>query len=257
MKNVLITGAGRGLGKHLGEFLSKKDCFVYGTTRNLQAVKSTDRFRFLYLDLKDRDSIDQLYNHLITLNESIDVLIHNSGVAYLDPADLLDEEERRHIFEVNFFGPIRLTEKILPMMRKANQGNIIFISSIVSIDHWPYLGVYAASKAAIESVAFEWAVLLKKWDIHVSVIRPNPLPTDMQILRSKNAKNSPYPDLKERSLNWENTDDVCSIVSLILNNPSPYFAYQTGPFSEEIAQRFLNKDAYQMAVEKYQSDLKL
>lgn len=252
MKNVLITGAARGLGRCLAEFLSKNGYFIYGTTRDLQMTEDTDKFKFIYLDLRDRDSIDQLYNHLTTLNASIDVLIHNSGVAYLDPADLLDEEESRHIFEVNFFGPIYLTKKILPMMRKANSGNIIFISSIVSIDHWPYLGVYAASKAAIESVAFEWAVLLKKWNIHVSVIRPNPLPTDMQILRSKNVDNSPYPDLRERDLSWEKVDDVCLVISQILNSPSPYFAYQTGPFSEETAQHFLNKNAYQNALEQYQ-----
>ncbi len=204
MRNILITGAARGLGRHLGEFLSKKNYSVYGTTRNPKASKNSDLFRLIYLDLKESDSINLLHDHLKKMNVSIDVLIHNSGVAYLDPADVLDEEECRHTFEVNFFGPICLTTKLLPMMKRNSRGNIIFISSIVSIDHWPYLGVYSASKAAIESVAFEWAVLLKRWNIHVSVIRPNPLPTNMQILRSKNAGKSPYPELNKRELIWEN-----------------------------------------------------
>src|SRR5574342_124476 len=183
MKKILITGALRGLGKSLASFLSKQGHRVYGTTRDLNSVVGPIDFKVLELDLRKHSSIEQLSNYFTTLNESIDVIIHNAGIAYLDPADLLEESESRSIFNVNFFGPIYLTKKFLPQMRKANQGHLIFISSIVSIDHWPYLGVYSASKAAIESVAFEWAVLLKKWNIHVSVIRPNPLKTDMQIFR--------------------------------------------------------------------------
>lgn len=257
MKKILITGAARGLGRCLGEFLSQKGYFVYGTTRNLAATKDTDKFKFLYLDLRDTQSIDHLHARLVTLNESIDVLIHNAGIAYLDPADVLDDEESRHIFDVNFFGPLTLTKKILPMMRNANKGNLIFISSIVSINTWPYLGVYSASKAAIESIAFEWAILLKKWNIHVSVIRPNPLPTDMQILRSRNTNDNPYPALGKRVLNWEDIDSVCSIISLVLNSSSPEFAYETGSFSEETVQRFLRKSEYQKALKKYQTDLNL
>lgn len=255
MKNILITGVSRGLGKSLVDFLSKEGHFIYGTTRNLQDVKNTDKLKLFYLDLRDQNSIDQLCYYFTESNKTIDVLIHNSGVAYFDPADVLDDTECRHIFDVNFFGPIYLTKKILPLMRRANKGNLIFISSIVSVDHWPYLGVYAASKAAIESVAFEWAILLKQWSIHVSIVRPNPLPTDMLILRSKNTNNSPYSGMNELIFNWEDIDNVCSIISKILNNPSPHFAYQTGPFSEQTARNFLNLEAYQTALEKYQHDL--
>ncbi len=139
-------------------------------------------------------------------------------------------------------------------MRKANNGHLIFISSIVSIDHWPFLGVYSASKAAIESVAFEWAVLLKKWNIHVSVIRPNPLQTDMQILRSKNINPSPYSDLPTRDLKWESIDDVCKIISKIVKEPSTQFAFQTGPHSQKTAEYFLNESAYDISLAQYQQD---
>jgi NAD(P)-dependent dehydrogenase (short-subunit alcohol dehydrogenase family) len=207
-----------------------------------------------YLDLTNNTSIDNLVNYFNESGEVIDAVIHNSGVAYLDPADVLEEDEYRYVFDVNFFGPLCLTKKLLPLLKKQSRTNLIFISSIVSIDHWPYLGVYSASKAAMENVAFEWAVLLKKWNIHVSTIQPNPLPTDMKILRSKNAINSPYPELKDRNLIWESIDHVCEIVLEILKDASPRFQYQTGFDSKKTMQKFFKKDAYQKALDKYQKN---
>lgn len=257
MRKILITGAARGLGKCLSDFLVEKDFYVFGTTRNLQAVSPSRNLTFFYLDLTAKSSIDAMVDSLVKTEGSIDAVIHNSGVAYLDPADILGEDECRHVFDVNFFGPLYLTKKLIPIMKKQARSNLIFISSIVSIDHWPYLGVYAASKAAIEAIAFEWAVLLKKWNIHVSVVQPNPLPTDMQILRSKNAPSSPYPDLNNRRLQWENTANVCELILEILNDESPRFQYQTGPYSKRTADNFLKKNIYQKLLEKYQKALNI
>lgn len=253
MKHILITGAARGLGNSIGNFLAEKNYNVVGTTRNPQnACKSKD-LTLQRLDFLDKNSIDTFIESILTSGSSIDALIHNAGVAYLDPADVLSEEESHHIFEVNFFGPLYLTKKLLPLMKKQEKSNLIFISSIVSIDHWPHLGMYAASKAALETIAFEWAVLLTKWNIHVSVVQPNPLPTDMQILRSKNAPTSPYADLTNRSLQWEDITNVCELIFQILNADAPLFQYQTGPHSKKTADHFLKKNIYQKSLEKYQN----
>lgn len=253
MKNVLITGVAHGLGKSLSDFLIEKGFFIFGTTRYPQKLLPSNSLKIFQLDLSDRYSIEQLVDSLEESGESIDAIIHNAGVAYLDPADVLEEDECRYVFDVNFFGPLHLTKRLLPLIKMQHQAKLIFISSIVSIDHWPYLGVYAASKVALEAVAFEWAVLLKKWNIYVSIIQPNPLPTDMQILRSKNAPKSPYPELNNRHLDWESIDDVCVLVYKILMTTSPKFQYQTGPYSEETAHRFLKDNIYQEMIEKYQA----
>jgi NAD(P)-dependent dehydrogenase (short-subunit alcohol dehydrogenase family) len=252
VKKILITGIARGLGKKLCDYFLEKGFFVYGTTRNVISVQPSKNLKLFYLDLTDNSSIDKVVDYFIESEEIPDAVIHNSGVAYLDPADVLEDKECRHIFNVNFFGPLYLTKRLLPILRKQDKTNLIFISSIVSIDHWPHLGIYAASKAAIEAVAFEWAVLLRKWNIYVSVIQPNPLPTDMQILRSKNAKNSPYLDLGERLLKWEKIADVCKLIQKILTDESPEYQYQTGSYSKKTVQSFLKKNVYQRALEKYQ-----
>ncbi len=257
MKKVLITGAARGLGRSLADHLRQKNVHVIGTARNITTSQYIEGIEFLQLDLTDTQSIDRLAESLTASHESLDGIIHNAGVAYLDPADVLDESEYRHTFEVNFFGPLHLTKRLLPLLKVRKKTHLIFISSIVSVDHWPHLGVYAASKAALEAIAFEWAVLLKKWNIFVTVVQPNPLPTDMQILRSKNMHVSPYAELTNRELQWERIDTTCELISKILNSSSPNFQYQTGPYSEKAIHDYLHKGAYQNALEKWRREISL
>lgn len=253
MKKILITGAMGGLGKHLTQFFLSKGYFVYGTTRFPNNGQNEKNLKLFYLDYCDRTSISEVAGYFAQTGEALDAIIHNAGITYLDPIEILDENEYRDIFEVNFFGPISLTKKLLPNLKKSKKSSLLFISSIVSIDCWPYLGAYTASKRAIESAAFEWAVLLKSWNINVSVIQPNPLPTDMDIKRSKNSAYSHYPELKDRVLRWESVEDTLKLVNSILESETPKFQYQTGKFSKETASKFLNEDAYQNSVENYQN----
>jgi NAD(P)-dependent dehydrogenase (short-subunit alcohol dehydrogenase family) len=251
MKNIIITGSSRGLGASLRDFLLDKSYCIYGTSRSVLNLRESENLKFIPLDFTEKKSVDSFVEYFFKNNITIDGLIHNAGIAYLDPADVLEEEEIHHIFDVNFFGPIALTRKLLPLMKKSISCRLIFISSIVSIDPWPYLGVYSASKAALESVAFEWAVMLSKWNIKVSVVQPNPLPTNMQILRSKNAPTSPYPELIQSNLQWEKIEYICEIIVQILEDSSPRFLYQTGPHSTRTMQKFIKKLAYEKAIKLY------
>lgn len=253
MKNILITGAIRGLGKHLTDFFLSKGYFVYGTTRNFNEAIEQKNLKLFYLDFCEKKSISDLVDYFNKQEKPLDAIIHNAGIAYLDPIEIMDEEEYRRIFEVNFFGPVSLTTQILPNLKKSQKSNLVFISSIVSVDCWPYLGAYSASKRALESVAFEWATLLKSWNIHISVIQPNPLPTDMAIMRSRNANKSHYPELKNRLLEWEDIGQTVKLIYKILEEKSPKFQYQTGKYSRQTVSKFLNKKAYQSKLEEYQS----
>lgn len=256
MKKILITGASRGLGKALTEFFSNEGHLVYGTVRNLEGFTETDNTRYFYLDLQDVDSIKKTAHQILQEVDSFDAIIHNAGIAYKDPADVLTEQEVRSTFDVNFFGPWLLTRELLPRLMQSRAGKLVFISSIASVDHWPGLGVYSASKAALECIAFEWAVLLKKWGISVSIIRPNPLPTDMQIRRSSNSPSSPYKKYTCNELIWESISDVCKTALKIINSRSPKFEYTSGVHSQEAINAIQKKGAYNKLMEKYQEKLK-
>ena len=253
MKKILITGAVHGLGKHLTNLLLSKGHFIYGTTRNLKEARQERNLKLFYLDYCDESSITDLINYFNVLGDPLDAIIHNAGIAYLDPIEIMAEEEYRHLFEVNFFGPVALTTKLLPILKKSKESHLIFISSIVSIDCWPHLGAYSASKRALESVAFEWATILKQWNILVSVVQPNPLPTNMKIMRSKNANKSPYPELKNRALKWEKIEETVELLNQILEDKAPKFQYQTGKHSRDTASKFLKEGAYQRSLEAYQN----
>lgn len=254
---ILITGVNRGLGKLLTEFLSQRDCQIFGTVRNLDNLQNTDAIQYIYMDLQDRASIEVAAAKILNMAGHIDAVIHNAGIAYLDPSDVIDDKERHHLFDVNFFGPIYLTERLLPSLRAARTGKIIFISSIVSVDPWPGLGIYSASKAALERVAFEWAVLLKKWNIEVCVIRPNPLPTNMQILRSSHAASSPYGTYFCSELLWEKMEHVCALILEILRSQSIEFEYTTGDFSKKTVNSIIKKGALQKLIKKYRKKLEI
>lgn len=253
MKTILITGAVRGLGRHLTNFLLSRGYFVYGTTRNLKEAKEEKNLKLFYLDFCDKTSISHLVDYFKKLGDPLDAVIHNAGIAYLDPIEIMEEEEYRHIFEVNFFGPVTLTTQLLPYLKKSTKSSLIFISSIASVDCWPYLGAYAASKRAIESVAFEWATILKPSNVNVSVIQPNPLPTDMAIMRSKNTYKSHYPELKNRFLEWESIEETVELVYEILEDKAPKFQYQTGKYSRQTVAKFFKENAYQNSLENYQN----
>lgn len=257
MKKILITGISRGLGKILADYLIQHNCKVYGTVRQLEKFQSTEKIQYFHLDLQDNGSIDKAV-HKITKNAPfLDAIIHNSGIAYLAPADAMNDQERRQTFDVNFFGPIHLTDRLLPLLKKASNGKIIFISSIVSLDHWPSLGVYSASKAALECVAFEWAVLLKKWNIDVSVIRPNPLPTDMNILKPADSRLNLHGEAFCNDLEWESPEEICKHIIHILNSSSHKFAYASGSKSEKTANSILKREIYEKLIQKYRKKLRI
>ncbi|MCB1072264.1 MAG: SDR family NAD(P)-dependent oxidoreductase [Chlamydiia bacterium] len=236
-KIALITGASKGLGKALAISLSK-NYIVYSGVRDIRkAPKGTLP---VHLDLTKEETLSKAVDHIITHHKKIDLLIHNAGVCYVGPVDSFTSEETKHQFQVNFFGPLALTQLILPHMRQEKSGKILFISSIRAVDSGPYIGVYSASKAALEATAFDWAIALTPWNISVSVFQPGPINTGIEFKPGTHFKTSPYPQLKDFSLNLQSTQEVCNAILNHLNNPTPPFLAQSHPNTTEEAEKILN-----------------
>jgi len=239
---ILITGASRGLGKKISENLSKSKKFiVYSGVRNTkEAVTNTIPIK---LDYYDPSTLNDCVNTIISEQGKIDIIIHNAGIAYYSPVDSLTLEEVKNLFEVNFFGPFRLTQLFLPFMRKQNYGKIIFISSIRTVDNFPYMGMYSASKAAMEAIAYDWAITLSKWNILVSIIQPGPMNTNIELKEGSYFQKNQNPYLP-----YFNTSVICypveKIAKLIINNlklKNPKFKLQPDPFALLAVKKY-NKD---------------
>ncbi len=175
---VLITGAGRGLGRTAALTLAAHGWRVYAGVRNdADARKLADRpgITPITLDITDAEHLVKLPGQL---PERLDALVNNAGVAVGGPIETLALDELRRQLEVNVIGSTAVTQAVLPLIRNA-RGRIVFISSTSGRVATPGLGAYAASKFAIEAIGDSLRNELRPWGIRVSLIEPGQIDTDM------------------------------------------------------------------------------
>ena len=182
MQTVFITGVSRGIGNALAEKFLKEGYEVIGTSTSGTADIKNKSLTMLKLDLSSSKSIEQCIKEFKKLNKKIDILVNNAGIWSGEEKNiqLLDLSYLRRVLEVNLFGTIDLTEKILTLIK--NGGKIINISSkegsLNGVYHANYPD-YKISKAALNMYTRTLAIRLKQKDIIVASIHPGWVRTDM------------------------------------------------------------------------------
>ena len=185
-KIVLITGASSGFGRLTAEALAKAGHTVYGsmrqtTSRNAAVVEQMAAFsrdngadlRALELDVQSQASVDAAVAQVIAEAGRIDVLIHNAGHMVFGPAEAFTPEQYAELYDVNVLSTQRVNRAVLPHMRRQKQGLLVWISSSSSAGGTPpYLAPYFAAKAAMDSIAVQYARELSRWGIETSIIVP-------------------------------------------------------------------------------------
>ena len=179
----LITGISSGLGKALADSVLKQGDFVIGTFRSdLQVTafnkKNIKNAKAILLDLTDEKNIDNTIKAIVLEYGRIDVLVNNAGIGFVGAVEETSMEEVRSVFAPNFFGTLKLTQSVLPYMRKEKQGHIIQISSHGGIKAFAGFGIYNASKFALEGFSEALAQEVKPLGIKVSIIEPGPFRTN-------------------------------------------------------------------------------
>lgn len=185
MKNKiwLITGISSGLGKALTEAVIEKGDFVIGTFRNESQVaefnkKNIKNAKAILLDITDESNIDNSIEKIISKFGKIDVLVNNAGMGFVGAVEETSMQEVRSVFEPNFFGTLKLTQAVLPFMRKEKNGHIVQISSHGGIKAFAGFGIYNASKFALEGFSEAMAQEVAPLGIKVSIIEPGPFRTN-------------------------------------------------------------------------------
>ena len=182
-KTIFITGASRGFGKLWAEALLQRGDKVIATARDLRTLddlvsKYGDNILPLKLDVNDREAdfaaISKAKEHF----GSIDVLINNAGYGLFGSIEETTEKEARDQVETNFFGLLWLSQAVLPVMREQGHGHIIQLSSVLGLVTLPVLGLYNASKFAVEGLSETLATEVKGFGINVTLIEPNGFATD-------------------------------------------------------------------------------
>jgi len=188
-----ITGVSSGLGKALAESAISSGHFVIGTFRNeSEVIEFNERFRGdaegIKFDLSETDKIESIVDSVVSKHGKVDVLINNAGVGFSGAVEEASIEEIRKVFEVNFFGTLKLTQAVLPYMREKKNGEIIQISSHAGIKAFAGFGIYNASKFALEGFSEALAQEVQPLGIGVTLVEPGPFRTNFaggSLIRAK------------------------------------------------------------------------
>lgn len=181
-RTVLITGATAGIGKHTALYLNARGHRVIGTGRNQTALDELRRqgIAALELDVTSTESIETAAREVerITAGHGVDVLVNNAGYGQVGPLEMLSEQDVRAQFETNVFGLLAVTRAFLPGMRARGAGRVINVSSVGGRMVFPLMGVYHATKYAVEAMSDALRLELRQFGIGVALIEPGYIRTE-------------------------------------------------------------------------------
>ncbi|GAA1203470.1 oxidoreductase [Streptomyces hebeiensis] len=179
-KTALITGASSGIGKATALKLLDLGYTVYGAARNSDRLAAVARARVLPLvmDVTDDESMRMGVGRIIAETGRIDVLVNSAGYGSYGAVEDVTPQEARHQAEVNVFGAMRLTQLVLPHMRRQHSGTIVNVTSMGGRFHSPLGGWYHAGKYALEALSDCLRLETKPFGIDVVIIEPGNIRTE-------------------------------------------------------------------------------
>ena len=182
-KIIFITGASKGFGKLWAEALLRRGDKVAASARNIEALqdlkeKYGDSILPVKLDVNNRTEVFEVVEKVEKHFGRIDVLINNAGFGLFGTTEETTEQQARDQMETNFFGSLWVAQAILPVMRKQRSGHIIQISSFLGLTTLPLLGLYNASKFAVEGLIETIGLETAHLGIKTTLIEPNGFATD-------------------------------------------------------------------------------
>lgn len=172
LKIAIVTGASSGIGEATAYALVNEGYKVYGTARNPNSQNKNLTYTMLPLDINNEDSIHSFVQEVIKREGKIDLLVNNAGVGLMGPIEETSMKQIRSVFETNVFGTILLTKSVLPHMRNNGSGTIVNISSVVGLIPFPGMGIYSASKHAIEGFSEALNHEVRSFNIRSILIEP-------------------------------------------------------------------------------------
>jgi NAD(P)-dependent dehydrogenase (short-subunit alcohol dehydrogenase family) len=189
-KVVVVTGASSGFGRLIVETLSRNGYRVFATmravrTRNARAAGEIEALaqreglalHALEIDVTDEDSVLRGIEAVIARYGRIDVLVNNAGAGIVDLAETVTTDQAQRLFDTNFFGALRMNRAVLPAMKRQGSGLLLHVSSGAGRLAIPAMGLYCASKFALEALAEVYRYELAALGIDSVIVEPGAYPT--------------------------------------------------------------------------------
>jgi NAD(P)-dependent dehydrogenase (short-subunit alcohol dehydrogenase family) len=253
---VLITGASSGVGQSTARLLSQRGYRVFGTSRDPAVAEPIPGVEMLPLDVRADDSARACLDAVTERAGRLDILVNNAGYELAGALEESSVDEAKAQFETNFFGIVRMVKAVLPVMRRQGNGQIITISSLSGMIPIPFMGIYSASKFAVEGYIEALRHELKPFHIHVSLIEPGFLHTAMSSHRQTTAARiAEYEPWRQRSLDAIRAHEdrgpgpelVAMTVLRIAASSAPRLRYLAGRQARVVTglRRFLPEGAFE------------
>ena len=258
-----ITGISSGLGKCLAEEVVKAGDKVVGTLRKAEQV---EYFNLLYpgqaiavqMDVTKPGQVQEAVDKAVETFGRIDVVVNNAGYALMGTVEEASLSEARDLFKTNLFGVMNVLQCVLPLLRKQKSGHIIQISSISGFKATPGLGLYNASKFALEGLSEALAGEVAPFNIKVTLVEPGPFRTAFAGSSLKTAEkkidaydSTPVGEFMKHFTDRDGKQDgdpvkAAKLMIELVNSPNPPLRLPMGQFAY---------DGFHKKIENIQKDL--
>ena len=180
---AIVTGGTSGIGRATALALKEAGCTVYELSRRAQGVEG---LYHIAADVTKEETIRAAVAEIMAREGRIDILVNNAGFGISGAVEFTDTADAKALFDVNFFGMVRMNRQVLPVMRRQCHGRIVNLSSVAGAIPIPFQTYYSASKAAINSYTMALANEVKPFGIQVCCVQPGDICTGFTAAREKN-----------------------------------------------------------------------
>jgi NAD(P)-dependent dehydrogenase (short-subunit alcohol dehydrogenase family) len=251
-KTVVVTGSSSGFGLATTLAFARHGYHVFAGIRNKKTAQELFRIvkeeslpvTVIDLDITSEASVIHAMRTILSHTDHIDVLVNNAGFGFVGPVEDFTLEEMKEQFETNFFGQLRMSKAVIPLMRIRKRGTIINISSINGLVAFPLYGLYGATKHALEAACEALAFEVAPFGIRVVLVEPGTFLTNFTANRKHpqktNTDDSAYramtrpffqkiEHLKDANvIRRHNPSKVGNLLVSIAQSASPRLRYKVG-----------------------------
>ena len=234
---VVITGTSTGIGKSLAALLAESGWRVVATARRASSVIPGVDQRLL--DVTDDASARDCLDGVMRDYGRLDALVNNAGSGHVATLDEDSLDDIRKVFEVNFFGVVRVSQAALPHLRK-RQGRLVTVTSVGGVVGQPFNDAYCAAKFAVEGMMEGLAPVARGAGVRVSVVEPGYVTSEFVAnlgfdLNAAGSAESPYQAMRQSYLErvrqrmpqGQTCEAAAAVIRDVLADPAPQFRYQT------------------------------
>jgi NAD(P)-dependent dehydrogenase (short-subunit alcohol dehydrogenase family) len=245
-KVALVTGSSRGIGFVTSTTLARNGFLTYASMRNLHKEKEirlvVDKekipLKTIQLDVTDSNSVDNAIKSIMDQSGRIDVLVNNAGYGLVGAFEELSMEEIKQQYETNLFGVMRVTQAVLPIMRKQKNGIIVNMSSGAGRFGYPNGSAYVSTKFALEGLTESVAYEVEPFGIKIVLVEPGFVRTNFSnvVAKKSQSTNSQYSKMTEKmaasieqmKLKSSPPELVANVVLEVVTSKNPNLRYLAG-----------------------------